>query len=637
MSAQNLQINIEANTKGKNEVDALIDRLAKAGVDIAPFREEASKLDAEFKQLAQQQGLIDSFKSQKVATEATKDALDAAQQKAQELAKSLKATEAANKDIKASFDAAKAAVQGFVEPLAEAKAKVATLEESFAKSKSVTQELKDQLALTRVEIKNLSAPSEEVTNRFNQLSTELKAAETATKAEKDALAAAKAEVKNLSNEMAVAQNNVKNAATALKAGETAAKEQSTAFAAARTAVKETSAEYQASVVKLQDLRQGLSSAGISTKDLSSAQTTLKREINNSASELSALKAKVQDAASSLQTASEKSKTTEKAMGDLAGQLKTLAAGFTFTELVKAMAQMEGLAAGLQAVTGDSKLAAEQLEFVRKAAVNSGLDIVDATKAFLSLSASTKGTAAEGKMTQDVFVAVSSSMAKAGKSSAETSLALQALAQMASKGNVQMEELRGQLGEALPGALNAAAKGMGMTTKDLIALTESGQLLASDLFPALSKGLNELYGTAPAAQTLSQEFANIKNQFVELAANVGKDGGLAVLKVGAEIAQAAMVGLDMTIGSLGKGIGVLAAAAMTGDFSHLPEAFANIEKEASDKLIKAAQHNTLLAASIEKTGSESEKTALKAAQATDAMEKSAIGAVSGFSALAMAYS
>jgi len=41
--------------------------------------------------------------------------------------------------------------------------------------------------------------------------------------------------------------------------------------------------------------------------------------------------------------------------------------------------------------------------------------------------------------------------------------------MASKGVVSMEELRGQLGEALPGALQAAASGMGVTTVDLIKL------------------------------------------------------------------------------------------------------------------------------------------------------------------------
>lgn len=639
MTAQNLQINIEANTRGKSEVDALIDRLAKAGVDIAPFREEASKLDAEFKQLAQQQALINSFAQTKSATVDAKEAMDTAQQKAQELAKSLKATEAANKDAKTSFDAAKAAVQGFAEPLVEAKSKVSQLAETFQKSQSETQSLKDQLALVRVEIKNLAAPSEEVKNKFEQLSSELKASETSTKAAKDALAVAKTEVKNLSGEMAAAQTNVKNAATALKAGEAAAKEQSTAFAAARTAVKETSAEYQASVGKLQDLRQGLSSAGISTKDLSSAQAALKQKINENAGELGNLQAKMQTATTSQRGLAEQTKAASGAADEFNERLKSLAAGLLGMNLVNAMADMERMAVGLKAVSGSSEAAAKDMEFVRSIAVRSGLDIVEASKAYLSLAASTKGTAVEGDATRQVFEAVSRSMAIVGKTSAETSLALQALGQMAGKGVVSMEELRQQLGEALPGALNASAKGMNITTKELVDLVSNGKVAAQDLFPALTKGLNEMYGTAPKAQTLSAEITNIKNSFIELAAHLGESGGLSALKVGAEVAQTAIVVLDAGIIALGQKLGAVAAAVTNWDFSELKNAFADVEAQAQAKLLKAAEHNTVLKSSIEAVGKESIQAALKhqeSAAATDAAGKAAGEAGTSYIALANAY-
>jgi tape measure domain-containing protein len=42
----------------------------------------------------------------------------------------------------------------------------------------------------------------------------------------------------------------------------------------------------------------------------------------------------------------------------------------------------------------------------------------------------------------------------------------ALEQMLSKGNVQAEELRGQLGERLPGAIYFSAKALGVTTREL---------------------------------------------------------------------------------------------------------------------------------------------------------------------------
>ena len=286
------------------------------------------------------------------------------------------------------------------------------------------------------------------------------------------------------------------------------------------------------------------------------------------------------------------------LGQMAG---ALGAAFTFRELVTAAAQMEQLRSGLTAVTGDATKAGQELEFVRKVAIRIGADVTEVGKAFLGLSAATKGTAVEGEPTRQVFESVATAMGKAGKSSAETANALQALAQMASKGVVQSEELRGQLGEALPGALNAAAKGLGITTADLMKLVEEGKIAASDLFPALAKGLDDLYGGAPSAQTLSQEITNIKNSFTEMAANIGDSGGLSALKVGAEVAQGAIVSLDATVVATGKSIGTVIAAVANRDFSGLKQAFADIQKEAQDKLLKAAQHNDTLRAAIKASG------------------------------------
>ena len=294
------------------------------------------------------------------------------------------------------------------------------------------------------------------------------------------------------------------------------------------------------------------------------------------------------------------------LGQMAG---ALGAAFTFRELVTAAAQMEQLRSGLTAVTGDATKAGQELEFVRKVALRIGADVTEVGRAFLGLAAATRGTAVEGEPTRQVFEAVATAMGKAGKSSAETANALQALSQMASKGVVQSEELRGQLGEALPGALNAAAKGMGITTAELMKLVEEGKIAASDLFPALAKGLNDLYGGAPAAQTLSQEITNIKNSFTEMAANIGDAGGLSALKTGAEIAQGALVVLDTTIVATGKSIGTMVAAVANMDFSGLKQAFADIQKEAQDKLLKAAQHNETLRNALKASGDEAAIAAL----------------------------
>ena len=315
------------------------------------------------------------------------------------------------------------------------------------------------------------------------------------------------------------------------------------------------------------------------------------------------------------------------LGQMAG---ALGAAFTFRELVTAAAQMEQLRSGLTAVTGDATKAGQELEFVRKVAIRIGADVTEVGKAFLGLSAATKGTAVEGEPTRQVFESVATAMGKAGKSSAETANALQALAQMASKGVVQSEELRGQLGEALPGALNAAAKGLGITTADLMKLVEEGKIAASDLFPALSKGLNELYGGAPSAQTLSQEITNVKNSFTEMAANIGDAGGLSALKVGAEIAQGAIVSLDASVVAAGKSIGTVLAAVVNRDFSGVKQAFADIQKEAQDKLLKAAQHNDTLRAAIKASGDQSAIAALAQQDLANKTQQAGSAAAAGAS-------
>ena len=315
-----------------------------------------------------------------------------------------------------------------------------------------------------------------------------------------------------------------------------------------------------------------------------------------------------------------------AANGLAGRI---AAAFAIGSMAQSAAEIETLEAGLKAVSGSAEQAGKDMEFVRRMAATAGVDVVEAGRAYLSLAAATKGTAVEGEATRRVFESVTNAMAKAGKGSAETSNALQALAQMAGKGQVQMEELRGQLGEALPGALNAAAAGLGVTTKELSDLVEQGQITAQDLFPALTKGLNDLYGAAGGAQTLSQELANTKNAFTDLASDIGNAGGLSALKLAAEIAQSGLVLLNDTLVRTGKSIGAVFGALATMDFSGLKQAFADIEAEGRDKLLRAAAHNETLRKALNLTADESLKLALAQQQAGDTATQA--GAKAGASA------
>jgi tape measure domain-containing protein len=83
-------------------------------------------------------------------------------------------------------------------------------------------------------------------------------------------------------------------------------------------------------------------------------------------------------------------------------------------------------------------------------------------------------------------------------------ALEAFSQMASKGVVNMEELRQQLGDALPGALKIAADGMGVTQKKLFEMVAAGEVTADELMTAFIKmgeSATYLKGAEAGANTL----------------------------------------------------------------------------------------------------------------------------------------
>lgn len=96
---------------------------------------------------------------------------------------------------------------------------------------------------------------------------------------------------------------------------------------------------------------------------------------------------------------------------------------------------------------------------------------------------------------------------------KVTLALQAFSQMAGKGVVNMEELRQQLGDALPGALKIAADGLGVTQAQLFKLVKEGKVNANDLLNAFIKvGESGVYlqGAATGADSLRSRW----NQLVE---------------------------------------------------------------------------------------------------------------------------
>ncbi|NSX15977.1 phage tail tape measure protein [Cupriavidus taiwanensis] len=195
----------------------------------------------------------------------------------------------------------------------------------------------------------------------------------------------------------------------------------------------------------------------------------------------------------------------------------------FAEL---QAQVDKITVGLKfAAGGDASAGARDLGFLREEATRLGIDLGVASSSFVRLAAAARETTLEGKGARDIFLAVSEAATVMHLSSAEAEGALTAVGQMISKGTVQSEELRGQLGERLPGAFQIAARAMGVTTAELGKMLEQGQVLSDDFLPKFAAQLRkELAGSVEeAANSTQAALGRIDSAWADLKRTVADSG------------------------------------------------------------------------------------------------------------------
>lgn len=155
--------------------------------------------------------------------------------------------------------------------------------------------------------------------------------------------------------------------------------------------------------------------------------------------------------------------------------------------------MQRLENAFKAITGSSQAATKEIQWLRDETKRLGQDFLTSADAYKGLAAAAMGTALEGDKVRQIFSAVSGAATVLGLSTEQVNGALMALSQMISKGVVSSEELKLQLGERLPGAVQLAAKAMGMNMAQFTDALEKGKIKAVDFLPKLAKLLEEQFG------------------------------------------------------------------------------------------------------------------------------------------------
>lgn len=202
-----------------------------------------------------------------------------------------------------------------------------------------------------------------------------------------------------------------------------------------------------------------------------------------------------------------------ALNGLSISFKTLLAGFgvsmgieAFTSVLKSSYEtIKALNAqnyALKEVFETEAQVAFQKEYLTEISKKYGLELVSTTEAYTKFSAAIKGTSVEGEEGRKIFTAFAGASSKLGLSAKEQEGIFKALEQMMSKGKIQAEELRGQLGDRMSGAFRLFADAIGVSTAELDKMLKDGEVFSNDVLPKVAEELEKQYNLAENTDTLA---------------------------------------------------------------------------------------------------------------------------------------
>lgn len=178
---------------------------------------------------------------------------------------------------------------------------------------------------------------------------------------------------------------------------------------------------------------------------------------------------------------------------LGAGLGAAAIGAFVTSAVKMVATTEAMNTAILLSASTAKIGATNMAFLNSTIESLRLDSASAREGFKTLAGSFQNTKLEGAEMRRIFLSVSKASKVMGLSADQQKGTFVALGQIMSKGKVQAEELRGQLGERIPGAFQIAARAMGLTTKALDKQLSLGKVMSEDFLPKFATELEKTFG------------------------------------------------------------------------------------------------------------------------------------------------
>ncbi|MBS9297355.1 tape measure protein [Escherichia coli] len=211
-----------------------------------------------------------------------------------------------------------------------------------------------------------------------------------------------------------------------------------------------------------------------------------------------------------------------------------------------------------------KDAGQVKEFTKSLAQTTGLDIAELQSQFAGFGASAKESMGiQGS--EELFKNMIGYSRLMGRSEEEIKRALTALSQMAGKGQIMAEELKGQLAEAVPGMVQVFAKATGKTEQELFDAMKKGALKSADTLQKVTQELNKQItakgGWKAISESTQAQLGNLKNAW-----NTTLDSIFRGSENGLQDFTRSLTTLLNALGGSGKSLGESLGSLMT-DMSH----------------------------------------------------------------------
>ena len=226
--------------------------------------------------------------------------------------------------------------------------------------------------------------------------------------------------------------------------------------------------------------------------------------------------------------------------------------YAFAQNIK----VDSITVSLKYLLGSAEEAAVRFDRLKDNANKLGLEYTSLGAAYQLFIGSAKASHYDLDVSEKLFYSLSKAGAVLHLSQEKVAGSLYAVQQMMDKGTVQSEELKRQLGNALPGAVAAMAKAMQMahpelkvTNASLFEMMKKGKVLSSEVLPYLGDAILQNLGIdkVEVVDSLQASFGRFKNAMTDA---VTEGGGLASFFKGIlELATYVVVSIDKMANSI----------------------------------------------------------------------------------------